>query len=543
MPLVDVDRLKAGGQKFATGFTTGQKVMSVLGVAALGLGLLTFSKMSATTNYSPLYSNLNPKDTGDITKALDTMKVPYKLSDGGNSILVPQANLYKARVDLSSKGLPANNDGYSLLDKGGITTSSFLQNVNYQRAVQRELSNTIMAFHGVNSASVNLALPSDDPFVGASEKKTTAAVQVDTGSMQMQTEQIQSIVHLVAASVKDLSPNAITVADTNGHLLYSGDQNGAFADAQSLSKQMKMEDAMRMKIEATLRSTLGVGHYAVTANIQLDSSQRTKTVESSKPVIDPSTSKPVEDSSTIKKTSLTSQGQGTSGVLGTTPGGVSTPSKEVFVEDTKTHTTPIDKTIEQIKIDGGVVTKQSYSVALDRKLVTDTDVPKYKDLIAGIVGLDATRNDTLVVQSMPMDKDIQKVSQDSFAKTATAKPVTPPLDIFGIARYVATMLIVAIVLFMAWRSVKKAQAAMGPARTPIDLVLLEAQQLQQQQAQELAMVASGLGELPVGSRMPGAPQAIESSRSNVELEVVDLIERKPEEVAQTLRSWLGDRRG
>ena len=90
---------------------------------------------------------------------------------------------------------------------------------------------------------------------------------------------------------------------------------------------------------------------------------------------------------------------------------------------------------------------------------------------------------------------------------------------------------------------KKAQAAMGPARTPIDLVMLEAQQLQQQQAQELAMVASGLGELPVGSRMPGALQAIESSRSTVELEVVDLIERQPEEVAQTLRSWLGDRRG
>ena len=82
MPIVDVDRLKAGGQKFASGFTAGQKVMSLLGIAALGFGLMSFSKWSTTTDYAPLFSNLNPKDTGSITKALDGMKVPYKLSDG-----------------------------------------------------------------------------------------------------------------------------------------------------------------------------------------------------------------------------------------------------------------------------------------------------------------------------------------------------------------------------------------------------------------------------------------------------------------------------
>ena len=179
-------------------------------------------------------------------------------------------------------------------------------------------------------------------------------------------------------------------------------------------------------------------------------------------------------------------------------------------------------------------------VALDRSVVSDSDLPRFKELMTVAAGIDLVRKDAIVVQTMPMDKQVQKLAQSTFANTATPKPPTTPLDIFGIARYLATLLIVAIVLFLAWRSVKKAQAAMGPARVPIDLVAIEAEQ--QQQANDMALAASGLGELPPGLSRPGSLKAIESSRSAVELEVVDLIERQPDEVAQTLRSWLADRR-
>ena len=64
MALVDVDRLKQSGQKFVSGFTPGQKVMSVLGIAGLAVAMFMFTKWSAKPNYSPLFSNLSAKDAG-----------------------------------------------------------------------------------------------------------------------------------------------------------------------------------------------------------------------------------------------------------------------------------------------------------------------------------------------------------------------------------------------------------------------------------------------------------------------------------------------
>src|SRR4051812_19158512 len=259
MPLVDVDRLRQGGQKFVSGFTPGQKVVSVLGIAGLAVAMFMFTKWSSKPNYSPLFSNLSAKDAGDITKALDGMKVPYQLTDGGGTITVPQSNVYKARVDLSSKGLPGNSDGYALLDKAGITTSEFTQHVDYQRAVQTELGKTIQAIRGVQGAAVNLALPSDDPFVGDDQQKATASVQVDTGGVQMAPEQVQAIVHLVSSSVKDLSPEGITVSDTMGHLLYSSGQDGSFTSSQNMSRTLAYEDQVKTSVNTQLAAVLGPG--------------------------------------------------------------------------------------------------------------------------------------------------------------------------------------------------------------------------------------------------------------------------------------------
>src|SRR3954451_12069687 len=319
MALLDVDRLKQGGQKFVTGFTPGQKVMSVLGIAGLAVAMFMFTKWSSKPNYSPLFSNLSSKDAGDSTKALDGMHVPYQLTDGGGTVMVPQQQLYKTRVDLSAKGLPANSDGYALLDKAGITTSEFTQHVDYQRAVQTELANTIEAIRGVNAAKVNLALPSDDPFVGDTAQKATASVQVDTGGVQMAPEQVQAIVHLVASSVKDLSPEGITVSDTMGHLLYSAGQDGSFTSSQNMSRTLAYQDEIRQEVQQQLATVLGPGHAAVGVRPELDFAQGTTKPTTNTPVLDPK-GKPVPGTATNHDTTLVQPNGGntnTGGILGT----------------------------------------------------------------------------------------------------------------------------------------------------------------------------------------------------------------------------------
>lgn len=74
-----------------------------------------------------------------MTQKLSTNKIPYRLADNGQQILVPQADVYQQRLDMAASGLPSTgNQGYSLLDSAGVTTSQFQQQIEYQQAVSDE---------------------------------------------------------------------------------------------------------------------------------------------------------------------------------------------------------------------------------------------------------------------------------------------------------------------------------------------------------------------------------------------------------------------
>jgi len=95
-----------------------------------------------------------------------------------------------------------------------------------------------------------------------------------------------------------------------------------------------------------------------------------------------------------------------------------------------------------------------------------------------------------------------------------------------------TLLIVALVLFFAWRAIKRAEANRVPLRVPLDLRELEAAE---HRALESPAAMPRISDAE--RRALAAPAA-----AGVEGELTDLIEHQPDEVAQTLRSWLADRR-
>ena len=150
MPAIDFDRIRDQGKHFVDGFTPGQKAMTILGVIAVVLAGMAFTKWSSTTNYAPLYTNLSGADAGKVTQALDSAGVKWKLADGGAHVLVPSnRGLQGARRAQRRRVCHRSSDGLALLDKEGITASEFVQRVDYQRAMQGELEKTIDAIDGV----------------------------------------------------------------------------------------------------------------------------------------------------------------------------------------------------------------------------------------------------------------------------------------------------------------------------------------------------------------------------------------------------------
>ena len=156
--------------------TPGQKVGLGATVMTIVVGAFVLTSLSPQTKMSPLYTDLDATDASAIVDELASRGVQYDLTDAGHTVLVPSADVYDLRVAMSGSGLPSSNDGYALLDKQGITTSEFRQRIDYQRALEGELSNTLQAMDGVAAATVHLALPEESVFIDEAGHPTASVL-------------------------------------------------------------------------------------------------------------------------------------------------------------------------------------------------------------------------------------------------------------------------------------------------------------------------------------------------------------------------------
>jgi flagellar M-ring protein FliF len=208
-------------------FTPGQITAIVIGILALIAAAVLLLRVTASP-MTPLYSNLSSEDAVAISQELEARGTPFEMALAGSQILVAPADVSPARLAISAAGLPAEADsGYSLLDQQGMTTTEFMQNVTFQRALEGELSSTIEGIDGVRSATVHLAIPADSVFTQASDKPTASVLVVMGGGQTLTGEQVQAITNLVASSVPGLVADKVTVTDSSGLLLSGGGASGA----------------------------------------------------------------------------------------------------------------------------------------------------------------------------------------------------------------------------------------------------------------------------------------------------------------------------
>ena len=181
-------------------FSIAQRTIAIIGIAVLVLGVTAFATWALKPSYSPLFSGLAAADASAIVEQLRTDGVPYQITEGGGTILVPEDKVYDERMKSAAAGFPSSTTGgYSLLDKMGVTSSEFQQSVTYKRAMEGELASTIASLDGVKTASVHLAIPEKTVFVSKTADPT-ASVFVDTkNGVTLNREQVQAIVHLTSA--------------------------------------------------------------------------------------------------------------------------------------------------------------------------------------------------------------------------------------------------------------------------------------------------------------------------------------------------------
>src|ERR687893_522913 len=93
------------------------KAAFAISAAAILAIVVLLLQVAGAPSYTTLVSGVEPKQTGEITAALDEQGIPYELQANGTTVAVDKASLAKARVALATAGVSAgaeSGEGYEL---------------------------------------------------------------------------------------------------------------------------------------------------------------------------------------------------------------------------------------------------------------------------------------------------------------------------------------------------------------------------------------------------------------------------------------------
>ncbi|MGO9137344.1 MAG: flagellar basal-body MS-ring/collar protein FliF [Syntrophales bacterium] len=396
------------------------KKMSLLLIAAVAfIGIGTMVYWTSMPEYRVLFSNLNSEDAGNIVGRLQEKKIPYKMSAAGDSVLVPSEKISEMRLELASSGLPQGGGvGFEIFDNKPLGATEFVQQLNYQRALQGELSRTINGLDEIQQSRVHLVIPKKSLFI-EDQKKPTASVIVKLKSGRtLRPPQIEGIVHLVASSVEGMNPSDVMVVDNSGKVLSKIQDESKLARMSNsqVEYQRNVEQDLTGRVQSMLEKVVGEGRAVVRVSADLDFQITEKTEEKYDPE-EPVVRSTQRQSSKSSSTAPTSGGQSSVAPVGGKQAGATTAKQGTGSERLdEVVNYEINKVISKTVMPTGDIKKLSVAVLIDGPYVkNDKGVEEFQprskkeltdleELVKKAAGFDAKRGDQVVITNIPFNK-------------------------------------------------------------------------------------------------------------------------------------------
>lgn len=234
---------------------------------------------SGKTDYKVLYTDLTKDDSAVIARMLEEGKINYQVADDGKTIKVPEDQVDIWRLEIAKKGVNFTGTvGYEVFDKQAFGTTSFVQKINKQRALEGELVKTIMHIKGITRARIHLSIPESSPFV-SERKPPSASVVLDVErGVTMTNDEIKGIQSLVSSSVDGMRSHNVVVIDSRGKKLSENDgDNMSTETANRIALETKLNSQYEKKVEEILSRVIGEGKVIAKVAIKMDFTEKVET--------------------------------------------------------------------------------------------------------------------------------------------------------------------------------------------------------------------------------------------------------------------------
>jgi len=248
-----------------------KKIGTGVVAASIVASLVFLGTWVGEKSYVPLYTDLQPENSIELVKILQQDRVPYMVENDGKTILVPPEYVKQTLMQLAVKGVPGGHKpGMELFDKESFGTSSYVQRINYTRAMQGELTRTINTLKVVKNSSVHISMPPKSSFLEKTEDpKASVVLELHPGASIVANE-IKGIQNLVAFSVEGLRPERVTIVDSTGQSLSGSADSMSALSTTMLERQKSVEKTLESRVEEMVGRIVGQGNVVARVNADLD---------------------------------------------------------------------------------------------------------------------------------------------------------------------------------------------------------------------------------------------------------------------------------
>lgn len=422
------------------------KIALIVSVAVVTSLVVAMVFWAQAPDYRVLYNNISDRDGGAVVAELEKLKVPYRFEHGG-TLMVPEQQVYELRLKLAQQGLPKGGAvGFELLDNEKFGISQFSEQVNFQRALEGELSRTIETLGPVQSVRVHLAIPRSSLFVHE-QKQPSASVTLNlTSGRSLGADQVNAITYLIASAVPGLAADKVTLLDQNGNLLTQNSKQAV--EASQLKYTSDVEGDLQHRIQTILAPMVGNENVRAQVTARIDFTQNEQTSEQYQP-----NGSPEKMSVRSRQSSLNEQGGrsaagGVPGALSnqapiatTTPIDTAAAAKERRINGArqassttetavagpfnrrKDETTnyELDRTLTHVKRSVGTIEKLSVAVVVNYQqdatgkpvALSKQQLEQINALVREAMGYSSDRGDTLSIINSPfvVKKDESKLKE------------------------------------------------------------------------------------------------------------------------------------
>jgi len=506
--------------------------------------------MMSGRSYTPLFTNIPPEQVPLIVSKLQDKQVPYQMLDGGKTITVPPEFLHSTQMMLMSEtGLSKiGSIGFEIFDKDSFGTTSYVQRINYQRALQGELIRTINSLEAVKNSKVILALPPKKTFLEEGQSPTASVVVDVKDGKSLNIDQVRGIIHLVSSAVEGLDAEKVTVVDSRGKVLsksLAGGINSMTNDMQEF--KYKKEHEYENRIEDILAKIVGQGKVIAKVNADINFRQ----ISSVEEVVDPD--RQAVKSIQTEEEKLRGNRSNTAGVPGARSNlpGAEDPNSVAFKQDVdkelKTTNYENTKTIRNVKEPMGATERLSVAVLVDglTETVVDAegkitekwspraaeDLVKYESIVKNALGFDEKRGDVVKIENIKFQKEDFNESERIITSLERRKLFSYMIRWGVIALSFGLFFFVVVRPFMRWitESFQDSVEDMLPKTI--------------EELEDLQTVDNSLPGM--GGALPMLEETIDPDKAESELlkeRIVNLIQNDSKKAAYALNQWVDERR-